>query len=63
MNSALRVSLRLFKFDPIEFSPLRYIQATCFAFTVAWMERSAIRGFFICEANFPDYALLRPGYI
>ena len=28
MYSALRASQRLFKFDPIEFSPLRFIQAT-----------------------------------
>jgi len=32
MYSALRASQRLFKFDPIEFSPLRYIQATEFIF-------------------------------
>ena len=28
MYSALRASQRPFKFDPIEFSPLRFIQAT-----------------------------------
>jgi hypothetical protein len=57
MYSALRASLQLFKFDPIEFSPLRYIQAVILPTKVEYFGKLHGEGLFpvkLAEDSFTD---------